>query len=157
MAKLFTIRGEEVLCHFGRQEEILGYIHCCNGKRKTISYKLSPTEGFIEAEMDYLEQCPVCGHTVVQLTRIDLDNNVSLHRKVNEKARKLFKNLEKYILFKKESAGIRVKAYSKFYLYYNEFGVKKKCFANLSSLKIGLFDNEKHLCGITPSHFCENP
>lgn len=123
----------------------MGYIHCCNGRRKTKSYALSPKENYLLVQMDLLETCPVCGHTVVQLTRIDFDNNISYCRKVNEKARKLFKKLEGLILYKKETQGVRLKAYSKFYLNYNEFGVKKRCYANLSALKIGLLDNEKFI------------
>ena len=40
-------------------------------------------------EVDYLSKCPVCGHTVVQLTRIDNDDNISVVRKVNKKAKEL--------------------------------------------------------------------
>lgn len=95
------------------------------------------------AQVDYLEECPVCGHTVVQLTRIDFENNVSICRKINDKARKLFNKLKNLILFEKKTEGMRLKVHSKFYLHYNEFGVKKKCFSNLSSLKIGLFENKE--------------
>jgi len=120
----------------------LGYIHCCNGKRKSISFAVSPDENYLIVELDYLEECPVCGHTVAQLTRIDFDNNISVCRKINEKARKFFQNLQTSILYKKEPELCRVKAYSKFYLNYNEFGIKKKCYSNFSTLKIGLFENK---------------
>lgn len=95
------------------------------------------------AEVDYLETCPICGHTVTQLTRIDSDNNVSVCRKINEKARKLFDKLKNSILYEKKTEGTRLKVYSKFYLNYNEFGVKKKCYSNLSTLKIGMFENSE--------------
>ena len=32
-------------------------------------------------EVDYLSKCPVCGHTVVQLTRIDNDDNIYINYK----------------------------------------------------------------------------
>lgn len=95
------------------------------------------------AQVDYMEECPVCGHTVLQLTRIDFGNNVSVCRKINDKARKLFNKLKNSILFEKNPEGARLKVYSKFYLNYNEFGVKKRCYSNLSSLKIGLFENKE--------------
>lgn len=123
----------------------MGYIHCCGGKRKTQSYEISPKGNFFAVELDYLEKCPVCGHTVAQLTRIDFDNNISYCRKINQKARRLFETLKDSILRKKQPETLRLKAYSKFYLNYNEYGVKKRCYANLSSLKLGLFDNEKFL------------
>lgn len=119
----------------------MGYIHCCAGLRTGKTYSISPEENYLFAQIDYLEECPVCGHTVLQLTRIDSKNNVSVCRKVNDKARKLFKKLKEKILFEKKSESSRFKAYSKFYLYYNEYGVKKKCYSNLSSLKMGLFEN----------------
>lgn len=123
----------------------MGYIHCCGGKRKTQSYEISPKGNFFAVELDYLEKCPICGHTVAQLTRIDFDNNISYCRKINQKARRLFETLKDSILRKKQPETLRLKAYSKFYLNYNEYGVKKRCYANLSSLKLGLFDNEKFL------------
>lgn len=123
----------------------LGYIHCCAGLRNSKSYSVMPEKNYAFAQVDYLDKCPICGHTVIQLTRIDFDNNVSVCRKINEKARKLFNKLKDSILFEKKEAGVRVKAYSKFYLNYNEFGVKKKCYSNLSTLKIGLFENREPL------------
>lgn len=121
----------------------MGYIHCCSGLRKTKSYSISPEKEFLFAQLDYLDECPICGHTVTQLTRIDSKNNVSICRKINEKARKLFENLKSAILFEKNPERNNLKTYSKFYLYYNEFGKKKKCYSNLSSLKMGLFENKE--------------
>ena len=95
--------------------------------------------------MDYLDECPVCGHSVTQLTRIDFDNNISVFRKTNEKAKKMFENLKSSILFEKITGAFKLKAYSRFYLNYNEFGKKKRCYSNLSTLKMGLFDNELRL------------
>lgn len=136
-------QGGEVVFR-GEKIYIMGFIHCCGGKRKTESYTLLPAEGFQSAEMDFLQECPVCGHTVLQLTRIDFKGNISLCRKTNEKARKLFNKLKNNILHKgKNFENIQSRG-SKFYLYYNEYGVKKKCFSNLSSLKLGKFDTENY-------------
>lgn len=120
----------------------MGYIHCCAGLRNSKTYSIKPEENYALAQVDYLESCPICGHSVIQLTRIDFDNNVSVCRKINEKARRLFDKIRNLIIFEKEPEGLRLKAYSKFYLYYNEYGIKKKCYSNLSSLKIGLFENK---------------
>lgn len=121
----------------------MGYIHCCAGLRKSKSYCVTPEENYLLAQLDYLEKCPICGHTVVQITRIDLNNNVSICRKVNDKARKLFDKLKSSILFEKKSNGKNLSYHSNFYLSYNEFGVKKKCYSNLSTLKMGLFENKE--------------
>ena len=127
----------------GVECENMGYIHCCAGLRKSKSYSVSPEGNYMSAELDYLEKCPVCGHTVVQLTRIDFENNISVCRKINEKARKLFDKLKSAILLEREKYGISIKVHSKFYLNYSEFGVKKKCYSNLSTLKMGLFENKE--------------
>ena len=121
----------------------MGYIHCCAGLRKSKSYSISPEINYSLAQVDYLEKCPVCGHTVTQLTRIDFDNNVSVCRKINDKAKRLFDKLKNSILFEKKPEGARLSIYSKFYLNYNEFGVKKRCYSNLSTLKMGLFENRE--------------
>lgn len=120
----------------------MGYIHCCAGLRESRSYSVMPEENYYLAQVDYLDKCPICGHTVAQITRIDFENNVSICRKTNEKARKLFGKLKKIILFEKNMIYKELKVYSNFYLHYNEFGVKKKCYSNLSSLKMGLFENK---------------
>jgi hypothetical protein len=120
----------------------MGVLHCCGGYRKTRRFILSPQGGYKEAVLDYLRECPVCGHTVVQVTRIDFDNNVSLCRKINEKGRNLYDNVEASILYE-ENPDFKVMGKTlKFFLNYNEFGTKKKCYSNLSSLKMGLFESE---------------
>lgn len=123
----------------------MGYIVCCHGRRKSKSYVISPEEKYYSAQLDYLEKCAICGHSVAQVTRTDFNDKISVYRQVNEKARKLFEKLQTSILFEKEPEGLKIQAYSKFYLNYNEYGVKKRCYANLSSLKIGLFDNDTNL------------
>lgn len=120
----------------------MGNIHCCSGLRKSKTYSISPENNYQYAQIDYLEACPICGHTVFQLTRIDLENNVTVCRKINDKARNLFAKLKKLILFEKKSEFETRRFNSSFYLYYNEYGVKKKCYSNLSTLKIGLFENK---------------
>lgn len=122
----------------------MGYIHCCAGLRKSKSYSISPEEDYVMVQLDYLEKCPVCGHTVTQLTRIDFENQISTYRKINDKARKLFAKLKHLILCEQKIENQNTKSYSKFYLYYNEYGVKKKCYSNLSKLKMGLFENKEY-------------
>lgn len=119
----------------------MGYIHCCAGLRKAKTYSISPEENYLLAQIDYLEKCPVCGHTVIQLTRINIDNEISICRRVNEKAKKMLDKLQSSILYEKTTTNPISKGGSKFYLYYNEYGAKKKCFSNLSAMKLGLFEN----------------
>ncbi len=117
----------------------MGYLHCCGKLHKARTFKLVPLPKFIICELDFLKHCPVCGHTVVQLTRVTDSDELSTIRKINDKALKFFDSLKSKILYEKKY--INYKYASKFYLNYNEFGVKKRCYANLSALKIGLAEN----------------
>lgn len=120
----------------------MGYIHCCGALHKTKTYRLVPQGNFVLVEADYLLRCPVCGHTVVQLTRVDDKNNISVVRKVNKKAEKFFAHLKNQILYEIKSFDYNKIKSGKFYLNYNEFGVIKRCYSNLSTLKIGLTENK---------------
>ena len=116
----------------------MGYIHCCGGLRKTRTFRLVPQGNFVLCELDFLQKCPVCGHTAIQLTRIDFDNNISTIRKINQKARNFFEKLKSKILYEEYDYDYSKSKHGKFYLDYNEFGVKKRCYSNLRNLKIGL-------------------
>lgn len=120
----------------------MGYIHCCGALHKTKSYRIVPQDNFLLCEVDYLSKCPVCGHTVVQLTRIDNHNNVSIVRKVNSKAKTFFSKLKNLILYEIKPIKYDRMYSGSFYLNYNEFGVKKRCYSNLKTLKIGLMENK---------------
>ena len=119
----------------------MGYIQCCSGLHQCKTFELKPDEKFKIKEMNYLEECPFCGHTVLQLLKIDLQNNIINYRITNKKARKFFKKYKKDILREKKEQSNFVKPQGKFYLNYNEYGRKRKCYSNLSSMKLGLFDN----------------
>ena len=116
----------------------MGYIHCCGGLRKTRSFRLAPQGNFVLCELDYLKKCPVCGHTAIQITRIDNDNKISTIRKINDKALKFYEKIKDKILYEEKSSKCSLKHYGTFYLYYNEYGTKKKCYSNLKNLKLGL-------------------
>lgn len=118
----------------------MGYIHCCGALRKTKTYRMVPQEGFLLCEIDYLSTCPVCGHTVVQLTRIDKEDKISTIRKINKKAKEFFKKLKKEILYEIRPFEYKAINIKRFYLNYNEYGVQKRCYSNISALKLGKFD-----------------
>ncbi len=119
----------------------MGYLHCCGALHKCRTFQLVPRENYVVSELDYLASCPVCGHTVVQLTRVNRDNQLSVVRKVNKKALEFFKKLKTEIFYEIKPSKETVPR-GRFYLNYNEYGVKKKCYSNLSALKIGLAENK---------------
>lgn len=124
------------------KEVDLGYVQCCGAMRKSRTFALVPEKGYLVAQADYVEVCPACGHTILILTRIDTNNKVSIYRTINKKAKKFFLNLKHSILFEKYKIINPFTKQSGFYLYYNEFGRKKKCYSNLSTLKLGKFEDK---------------
>lgn len=116
----------------------MGYIHCCGGLRKTRSFVLSPTDNFVVCELDLLEKCPLCNHFIIQLTRLDKNNNLSSLRFSNRKAIGFWKRIQSKILYEQKEFDYSKHRGGTFYLNYNEFGVKKRCYSNFSNLKIGL-------------------
>ena len=117
----------------------MGYIHCCGALRRTRTYCIAPKDNFIVSEIDYLNKCPVCGNLSVQLTRIDINNNLSVIRKQNSKGIKFFNKLKKFILYEEKPLDYTKLPIGKFYLNYNEFGVKKRCYSNFSTMKLGKY------------------
>lgn len=128
-------------CNFCSGES-MGYIHCCGALHKTRTFKLAPQGKFLICELDYLTKCPICGHTVVQLTRIDNEKKLSVIRKVNAKAKAFYQKIKSKLLCEIKIINYNSQNYGKFYLNYNEFGVKKRCYSNLSTLKIGISENK---------------
>lgn len=116
----------------------MGYIHCCAGLHKTRTFVLSPADGFVVCELDKLSECPVCGHFVIQLTRIDSSDILSVVRLENRKARKFWDKIKPKILYERKIYDYSNSAHGTFYLNYNEYGIKKRCYSNLSNLKLGL-------------------
>jgi len=121
-------------------------IQCCGAKRASRSFVLMPEDGFLYVRMDVLDECPVCNHFVVELFRLDYKHDTSRVRKVNQQGRKFFSKLESSILYEKSTCSDLSREHGRFYLNYSEFGKIKRCYSNLSTLKIGLFDNDKWLC-----------
>lgn len=118
----------------------MGYIHCCGALRKTRTYEINDAGNkYKTCILDVLQCCPVCQNYIVQLTRVDFMNNICSIRKRNSKAVKFFLKLKKYIIH--EFDNFKIPHGSKFFLYYNEFGTKKRCYSSLHSLKIGRLDN----------------
>jgi len=113
----------------------MGYIHCCGALRKTRTFKLVPPKNFSKAELDVLYKCPACGHKVVQLTKVTSGGKVVTVRRVNKKAESFWEKLKSSILY--EIKSYKYKATGNFYLNYNEYGVIKRCYSNLSTLKLG--------------------
>lgn len=117
----------------------MGYIHCCGGLRKTRSFVLIPNREFVLCELDYLKECPVCGHLIIQITRLNTKKEVSTLRYKNKRAENFWDKIQKNILYEKKYYDYnKIKQRGNFYLNYNEYGVKKRCYSNFSNLKIGL-------------------
>lgn len=120
----------------------MGYIHCCGGLRACKTFELKSDEKYKIKELNYLEECPICGHTILQLTRLSTINKISIYRLINKKAKIFFEKYSKDIVKEIDKPeNFAFKSNGKFYLNYNEYGRKRRCYSNLSSMKLGLFEN----------------
>lgn len=115
----------------------MGYIHCCGGLRKTRSFVIIPAPNYIECIVDYLPKCPQCDNLIIQMTRVDKALNLTTFRYKNKLAKDFFNVIKKQILYEVESKDYSKCKKGKFYLNYNEYGVKKRCYTNFSNLKLG--------------------
>lgn len=113
----------------------MSVIECCGQRQKTHAYICDPPKGFVFQQIDFLVLCKQCKATVMQVTRLDCDNNISTFRRTEWAARALFEKMRPSILYKIPSPHVIVNQKSNFYLNYNEFGKVKKCYANFSSLE----------------------
>ena len=113
----------------------MSVIQCCGIRQKTSAFICDAPEGFVFQQIDFLKYCKKCKATVMQVTRLDADGNVSYFRRTNEAARGLFDRMRTSIVFKIREPFALVNNKSSFWLPYNEFGTIKRCYANLSSLK----------------------
>lgn len=118
----------------------MGFLHCCGALRHCDTFTLIPQNGYLLAELDVLECCPVCGHFGAQVTRINHEHQVSIVRKSNIAARKLVEKLGTSILFKQKYRFSPLTQKGSFYLSYNEYGIKKRCYSNISALQMGRKD-----------------
>jgi len=115
------------------------YIECCNKRSFCDAYKIETLEGVDLSLAYYLEACPICSHSVLLIKRFVFDGSVSMVRKTNEKARKLFEKIRPTIICKYVQNP--VVGGSSYFLKYNEYGSIKRCYSNLSSLQMGQFES----------------
>ncbi len=130
----FAFLGDWRYCATVREVK-MGVLQCCNLRQKTHTYVCDPPEGFVFQRLDYLGWCKQCKSTVLQVSRIDISSNVSYFRRTDEKAKELFERLKSSIRFKINDGAWGVQPRSSYWLGYNEFGKKKRCYSNFSSLQ----------------------
>lgn len=116
----------------------MSFVECCKHKRKAISYNISPEDGYISCIMHVInELCPICDGYAVELERINAQGITTRIRRKNSAAYEIFDRLENSIISKANKSNI---VGGRFFLPYSEYGKKKKCYSNLSTLKMGTTD-----------------
>jgi len=117
---------------------LLAFITCHDRKQKADIYKITPTrQGIFEEIVLHLPECSFCKNTILVIRRIDIFGNVlPASRMTGKKAKKFLSEMN--IIWKPKT--IHTPSYKgNWYLPYSEYGSIKKCYSNLSALKIGLF------------------
>jgi hypothetical protein len=117
-------------------------ILCHGASQKSEIFKIEPTKSGIKDEfVFYLKKCAICENPVLQILRIDIWGNVL------EPVRLKTRNIEKFlnsmsVIWKPQKLNLSSQAHSDFYLEYNEYGIKKRCYQNLSSVKLGKIETD---------------
>lgn len=118
----------------------MGYVKCCEHNRKAKSFQIAPESGYTNCIMHVLDVCRECNNYIVELHRTKASGAVDVIRRIEDEALKLFYKLRDSgsILYEIKPDNIIC---GKFYLPYGEYGAVKKCYSNLSTMKMGLTDN----------------
>lgn len=109
-------------------------ISCCGRLQRGIAFMCDEPEGFLLQRIDFLCCCKQCKHTVLQVSRLDVEHRFSSFRRTDDEARALFEKLRTSIRYRIFTPYSYANNRSKFYLNCNVFGRKQKCYSNVSSL-----------------------
>ena len=120
----------------------MAFIDCCGKKHKALVFELKTKEFDCVSKTLKSAYCPVCGKTIVLIEKKVFEKGVEklkCVRRQGKEADLLFDKVEKDILCQVPER-VNVFCQKGFFLRYNEYGKIKKCFTNLSSLRLGLLD-----------------
>lgn len=112
-------------------------VECCGKLHKARVYKLVSENGYKNSYLK-IAYCPVCKTTFAITEKVSIKNNKKKRERYNGyfAAARIYKHLLYAIIT--EICSFKCGASSSFYLKYNEYGKIKKCYSNLSALKLGL-------------------
>ena len=120
----------------------MAYIECCGKKHKAIVFELKLNNDGCVSKILKNAFCPICGKNIIVIEKkmfVDGVEQVRYIRRQGKEADKLFDKLENDIICViPELKNVQYK--KGFFLKYNEYGKIKKCYSNLSALKLGIFD-----------------
>lgn len=109
-------------------------LKCCGIRQKSTAFVCDAPSGFLYQRIDFLVRCKQCKRTVMQVTRLNHQNEISTFRRTDDSARELFERMRMSILFKIVAPYEIAPSRGRFYLMYSEFGRKSRCYSNLSAL-----------------------
>lgn len=109
-------------------------LKCCGIRQKSTAFVCDAPSGFLYQRIDFLVRCKQCKRTVMQVTRLNYQNEISSFRRTDDSARELFERMRTSIQFKVVEPYEIAPTKGAFYLMCNEFGRKSRCYSNLSAL-----------------------
>ena len=103
--------------------------------------RIVPTKSGVSHEfVFYLKNCSVCSKPALEIIRIDMWGKIIPPVRLN--TRNIADFLKTINVIPNKEPLVFSKPYSRFYLCYNNFGKKEKCYQNLSRLKIGAVETD---------------
>lgn len=108
-------------------------VECCKKKTKCRVWALADKK----YKSKFLKQaiCPICGQKIAIIERVPWFGEKTFIRENDEEAENLIEKVSFDILF--EFIPVKANERHGFYLKYSEYGKIKKCYSNLSTLRLG--------------------
>jgi len=117
-------------------------IWCCRRFQDAEVFKINPTKSNVFEEFIlHVQGCSCCGQPVLEILRVDEDENILKPVRLNPKKIPFFIN-KMEVLWRPRKEFYHKNKISKFVLNYNEFGKIKKCSKNLSNLILGRIETD---------------
>lgn len=116
-------------------------IICHSAKQKAELFKIAPTKNDVAHEyVLYLKRCCICDNPVLEIIRFDIWGE--LLPSVRLKSNNIKGFLEKMSVLEKPRKICFTAPKGGFYLNYSEYGSKKRCYQNISTLQLGKLETD---------------
>jgi hypothetical protein len=115
----------------------------CHGlNQNAVLFKIVPSSEKVHEEfVFYLKRCSICKKPVVEIVKIDIwGNKIETVRLKTKNIPGFLRSMR--VISRPDKIYCTENLFSKFYLHYNEYGIRKKCFQNLSNLSLGRIETD---------------
>lgn len=118
------------------------FVKCCGVPQKAEIFRIVPTQqNSVEEYIMKVESCLKCEKPVVEIARVMLDGKIQKNIRIKTTNIKTFLDSVS-VIYRCKVLTHRKKRQTGFRLGFNEWGKKKLCAQNLSSIRLGIVDTD---------------